>query len=128
MGPRLRFTLELPAALAAQTVPALLLQPLVENSIQHGLEPQVAGGHITVRASQQGMLLCLDVIDTGQGIAPAQDGTATSGRSSFGLQQVRERLAAAYGPSGALKIVAGPAEGTRASVTFPLKTCVPPPL
>jgi hypothetical protein len=122
MGPRLQFTLELPDALAAQTVPALLLQPLVENSIQHGLEPQVAGGHITVRASQQGALLCLDVIDTGQGLAPARDSLATAGHSSFGLQQVRERLAAAYGPLGALKMVATPAEGTRASITFPLKT------
>nr|ACY24687.1 LytS signal transduction histidine kinase [uncultured organism] len=121
MGPRLQFTLELPDALAAQPVPALLLQPLVENSIQHGLEPQVAGGHIAVRASQQGALLCLDVIDTGQGLAPAQDGAATTGRSNFGLQQVRERLAAAYGPLGALKIVATPTGGTAASVTFPLK-------
>ena len=53
MGPRLQFALELPEALATQPVPPLLLQPLVENSIQHGLEPKVEGGRITVRASQE---------------------------------------------------------------------------
>lgn len=121
MGPRLQFTLELPEALAAQPVPALLLQPLVENSIQHGLEPQVAGGHITVRACQDGALLRLDVSDTGQGMVPAQDGAATAGRSRFGLAQVRERLATAYGPLGALKIEANSPTGMRASITFPLQ-------
>jgi hypothetical protein len=51
MGPRLAYTLDLPEALREVPVPPLLLQPLVENAIRHGLEPQVAGGHITVRAS-----------------------------------------------------------------------------
>lgn len=50
MGPRLAYALELPPALAAAPVPVLLLQPLVENSIKHGLEPKVQGGRITVRA------------------------------------------------------------------------------
>jgi LytS/YehU family sensor histidine kinase len=51
MGPRLAFALDLPEALRGVPVPPLLLQPLVENAIRHGLEPQVAGGHIGVRAS-----------------------------------------------------------------------------
>src|SRR3569623_437905 len=50
MGPRLRFTLDLPGALAQDTVPSLLLQPLVENAIQHGLEPKVGGGEVRVAA------------------------------------------------------------------------------
>jgi hypothetical protein len=50
MGPRLHYALDLPADLADQSVPSLLLQPLVENSIKHGLEPKVEGGTITVRA------------------------------------------------------------------------------
>ncbi len=50
MGPRLGYELDLPADLANLSVPALLLQPLVENSIKHGLEPKVEGGTITVRA------------------------------------------------------------------------------
>src|SRR5690606_21211369 len=65
MGPRLAFQLELPPALAAQPVPTLLLQPLVENSIRHGLEPQVQGGRIKVTARQEGEALVLEVLDTG---------------------------------------------------------------
>ena len=54
MGPRLQVTLDLPDALADVPVPPLLLQPLVENAIQHGLEPRVQGGALTVRAWRQG--------------------------------------------------------------------------
>ena len=53
MGPRLRYTLDLPPELATQPVPTLLLQPLVENGIRHGLEPKVDGGSITVRARRR---------------------------------------------------------------------------
>ncbi len=116
MGPRLAYTLDLPPELAQHSVPPLLLQPLVENSIHHGLEPQVAGGRITVSARQQGTLLELLVQDTGQGLnhhSPAGTG--------FGLTQVRERLAALYGNLGAIEVIAAPAGGTRARVTFPLK-------
>ena len=59
MGPRLQFTLLLPPELAQLPVPPLLLQPLVENAIKHGLEPQVAGGHITVQARRNGPQLTL---------------------------------------------------------------------
>jgi LytS/YehU family sensor histidine kinase len=61
MGPRLQFTLHLPPDLALMPVPPLLLQPLVENAIQHGLEPQVAGGHMTVQARRDGTQLTLEV-------------------------------------------------------------------
>ena len=71
MGPRLAYTLELPPELAQHPVPALLLQPLVENSIQHGLEPKVEGGRITVSARREGGQLVLEVADTGVGAAGA---------------------------------------------------------
>ncbi|RYF38602.1 MAG: sensor histidine kinase, partial [Comamonadaceae bacterium] len=71
MGPRLAYTLDLPQELAAQPVPTLLLQPLVENSIQHGLEPKVEGGSITVSARREGTQLVLRVADTGVGLAEA---------------------------------------------------------
>ena len=115
MGPRLAYTLDLPPELAGQPVPPLLLQPLVENSIHHGLEPQVAGGRITVSAHQTGTLLALTVEDTGVGLSD-KHGAGTG----FGLVQVRERLAALYGHSGAIEVIAAPAGGTRARVTFPL--------
>ena len=124
MGARLGYALDLPAPLAQASVPPLLLQPLVENAIRHGLEPQLAGGRITVRAqaTDQGRRLQLCVHDTGPGVDPGAglDATATPG-SGFGLQQVRERLATLYGPEGTLELIAASAGGTSAIVTFPLQ-------
>ena len=92
MGPRLAFHLDLPPELADTPVPALLLQPLVENSIHHGLEPKVQGGRVDVRARLEGALLVLEVDDTGVG----DNGAASDGKG-FGLAQVRERLASLHG-------------------------------
>ena len=129
MGPRLAFALDLPDALRAVPVPPLLLQPLVENAIRHGLEPQVAGGQIDVRASTRpgpgGSLLVLEVVDSGVGLGatPAHD-TDRPG-SHFGLAQVRERLATLYGAQGTLELIAGNTRGTCARVTFPLNSSAP---
>ncbi len=123
MGSRLAYTLDLPDALRDAPVPPLLLQPLVENAIRHGLEPQVEGGHITVRASTRpgpGVpLLVIEVNDTGVGL---QGTMPTPGPGqSFGLTQVRERLATLHGAAGTLDLIAASAGGTSASVVFPLK-------
>jgi hypothetical protein len=99
MGPRLAGTLDLPAELSGLSVPPLLLQPLVENSIKHGLEPSVAGGQIEIAARRDGHALVLSVRDTGVGLGAA----ATQG-SRFGMQQVRERLAALYGDAASLEL------------------------
>jgi len=128
MGPRLAYTLDLPDALRDVPVPPLLLQPLVENAIRHGLEPQVEGGHITVRASTRpgpgGPLLVIEVNDTGVGL---QGTLPTPGPGqSFGLTQVRERLATLHGASGTLDLIAASSGGTSASVVFPLKSAPNP--
>ncbi len=120
MGPRLVYVLDLPPDLAAQPVPALLLQPLVENSIQHGLEPQVAGGRITVSARREGRQLVLEVADTGVGMAPGAALPASA--KGFGVAQVRERLATLYENDFAIDLIAAHARGVRAVVRFPLKT------
>ncbi|WP_298210582.1 histidine kinase [Acidovorax sp.] len=124
MGPRMAYTLDLPEALRHVPVPPLLLQPLVENAIRHGLEPQVEGGHITVRASTRpgpgGPLLVIDVIDTGAGLPATRPTPSTGPSQGFGLAQVHERLATLYGAAGALELIAGSAGGTSASITFPL--------
>jgi sensor histidine kinase YesM len=114
MGERLQTRLALPADLAAYQVPSLLLQPLVENAIKHGLEPNVDGGLIDVTASRQGDVLVIEVRDTGAGLSdpalrarPAlNDGDATNpaAASHFGLVQVRERLANLYGKTAALTL------------------------
>ncbi|WP_300652379.1 histidine kinase [Hydrogenophaga sp.] len=115
MGPRLRYTLELPEALSRQRVPPLLLQPLVENCIRHGLEPSVDGGEIRVSARQGAGGLELEVSDTGVGCEaePA---------AGFGLSQVRERLATAYPGQARLHWHSAPGAGTRALLTLPLPT------
>jgi sensor histidine kinase YesM len=119
MGPRLQVRLDLPAELARLPVPPLLLQPLVENSIKHGLEPQVDGGRIDITARRVGQQLVLDVRDTGAGPGAAATGTDTSG--GFGLVQVRERLATVYGSRASLTLqAAGDAEGgTLATLRLP---------
>ena len=117
MGPRLQARLALPPELASLPVPPLLLQPLVENSIQHGLEPQVEGGRIEVSASREGDRLVLRVRDTGVGL----DAAGTPG-TRFGLVQVRQRLATVYGEAAALRLEsAADAEGgALATLTLPM--------
>ena len=116
MGTRLHCTLTLPPELAQTDVPALLLQPLMENAIRHGLEPKVDGGHIAVSAARDGGRLLLAVRDSGVGWRDA----AAAGHEGFGLTQVRERLAARY--AGAARLDIGPASGggTLATLTLPL--------
>ena len=113
MGPRLHAQLRLPPELAALPVPALLLQPLVENAIRHGLEPKVEGGHIELSAERDGPRLLLAVRDSGLG----WPGTP---REGFGLAQVRERLAALYGAAARLQIGPAAGGGTLATLTLPL--------
>ena len=116
MGPRLQFALDLPADLANQSVPTLLLQPLVENSIKHGLEPKVEGGTITVRARLAGKnMLCLEVSDTGVGF----DSTAAAS-SGFGLAQVQERISAAYEDKGRVEQTSAPGQGATTLLYLPI--------
>jgi len=129
MGPRLSYTLDLPEALREVPVPPLLLQPLVENAIRHGLEPKVEGGHILVRAqvlegSPLGTPgpLQIEVADTGVGLGLPPGLPAAGPGQSFGLAQVRERLATLYGDEGNIKLIANYSGGTSTLVTFPLKS------
>ena len=134
MGPRLQVTLDLPEPLRDLAVPPLLLQPLVENSIRHGLEPKVAGGRIEVRAEQRGNRLLLTVRDTGVGLTesavrsagcgePSARAAGPAGRHShYGTQHVAARLATMYGNQARFTLAAapGPDGGTLAVVDLPL--------
>ncbi|MGE0100494.1 MAG: sensor histidine kinase, partial [Hydrogenophaga sp.] len=113
MGPRLRYTLDLPESLAGQSVPPLLLQPLVENCIRHGLEPSREGGEMRVSVRQGPGGLELEVSDTGVGCEP-------SPQPGFGLSQVRERLDTAYAGRARLDWHSHPGGGTRTLLTLPL--------
>lgn len=130
MGPRMAFELDLPPALATASVPRFILQPLVENAIRHGLEPQVAGGRIEVQARAEGAQLLLMVRDNGSGISelaladaarPLQaDGAQVD--PSWGLSHVRQRLATLYGPRAGMRITPLPTGGTCVVLTLPFTT------
>ena len=127
MGPRLAYTLELPAELGAQPVPTLLLQPLVENSIRHGLEPKVAGGSVRVAARREGSTVVIDVSDTGVGQrdAPSGDPPPPDATGGFGIAQVQERLATLYGSAAHFEFTSVPGEGARTRLRFPMQAAPP---
>jgi two-component sensor histidine kinase len=116
-GPRLRVEIDAgPDVLGAQ-VPYLLLQPLVENSLRHGLSPD-RGGRVAVRARRAGAALRLEVEDDGRGLPPD---AFHCGREGVGLANTREHLRQLYGPDQALHIGPGPAGGVLVRVQLPLR-------
>ena len=128
MGPRMAFELDLPPALATASVPRFILQPLVENAIRHGLEPQVSGGRIEVQTRAEGAQLLLSVRDNGSGISelaladaarPLHTDSAQAG-SSWGLSHVRQRLHTLYGPRAGMHISHVAMGGTCVVLTLPL--------
>ena len=117
LGRRLRYQLDLPEALQQATVPAMLLQPLVENAIKHGIEPKIGGGAIAVTARSTNGSLELEVADTGLGLPPDHDPDHSS--DSYGLVHVRDRLRALYGSHASLRLQANKPQGTLATVRIP---------
>jgi Histidine kinase len=117
MGSRLRYRIEIPPELEALPLPPMLIQPLVENAIKHGLERKVGGGEVVVRAVRTGDAIMLTVGDDGLGVRTASPGTPTG----IGLANLRQRLAALYGSSARLT-VEDARPGTRVTVTLPAAT------
>lgn len=117
LGERLRVTLDLPAPLAGRPFPPLMLGSLIENAIQHGIEPKRDGGelHVTARALDGG--LALAVSDTGIGLHAAAAGQ-TSG-TGLGLSSLRERLLLLYGPAARLDVTANAQGGVNAVIWVP---------
>jgi signal transduction histidine kinase len=128
MGDRLHYELDLPEACRNIEVPALVLQPLVENAIKHGIETALKGGEIHVRARLEDQTLQLTVTDTGVGIdqtAIRDTNTAmnTSQANGFGLSNLRDRLAHGYGPAATLNISSrdnSGQTGTEVTIQLPL--------
>ncbi len=102
----------------AASVPPLLVQPLLENALEHGLA-RARGGHVRVTARQSGDRLEIEVADDGPGFGT--DGDATR-RAGVGLTNVRERLALLYGASGTLECGDGEGGGGRVRVRLPWRT------
>ncbi len=97
LGDRLVFDISIAPELSRHHVPPLLLQPLVENAVRHGIAPSVEGGVVRVRGWREGDCICLSVSDSG-------GGTGEAGGSGEGLDNVRRRLHALYGERAALTL------------------------
>jgi hypothetical protein len=116
MGSRLSYRLDLPDSLRERAVPPMLLQPLVENAIIHGLEPTIAGGEIVVTAAMFGGELELAVRDTGLGLEAGGNGSGTQ----VGVANTRARLHGLYGERARLDLAPAQPQGTLARLTLPM--------
>ncbi|HXU67189.1 MAG TPA: histidine kinase [Casimicrobiaceae bacterium] len=116
MGQRLRWRIDVPAPLRDLAVPPMLLQPIVENAVKHGIEPSLAGGKIVVSGSREGSMLVLRVADTGGGFRT----TSAVGSGGIGLANLRARLATAYGEDASLILEDLSPHGTRATLRVPI--------
>ncbi len=116
-GPNLTVDKDIGADTLDLAVPSLILQPLVENSIRHGLAGKVGGGTITLRAARLPGRVVIDVVDDGVGM-PGDPFERATGRG-IGLRNVNERLRVIYGASCQLRIASVPGQGTSVHLEIP---------
>ena len=104
--------MDIAPGLAYFELPPMLLQPVVENAIRHGLEPKVEGGEVAVRAWREEGDVRIEVRDTGVGFAPTT-------RGGLGLTNLRDRLRLLYGERAGLDIREAEPSGTVVTVRLP---------
>jgi LytS/YehU family sensor histidine kinase len=117
MGERLSYSIDVPSDLASHEVPAMLLQPIVENAVKHGIEPQMNGGMVCVEAKQDGDQLVVMVRDNGVGFV-------TDSKESIGLGAIRERLAVQFGDAAQLEISRTDTQWTQVGIRIPMTASV----
>jgi two-component system LytT family sensor kinase len=128
-GEKLRVVKEIAEETLAVLVPSMMLQPLIENSIKHGLEPRIGGGTVTLRSRMltDGRLL-LEVEDDGIGMDVEREGGANavgqvgagSGAGGIGMRNVRERVGVMYGNAAEVEVVSRPGRGTKVTLVLPM--------
>jgi sensor histidine kinase YesM len=116
MGERLSFTIDVPQALRAHPFPPMLLMTVVENAIEHGLEPRADGGSVALAAHRAGDSLVVTVTDTGNGLAGRGPSRPADG---VGVANLRNRLAAMYGTRGQFRLEDAAPHGARATIELP---------
>lgn len=116
-GSRLAVQMQIPPDLLAARVPNLILQPLLENAIRHGIEPHAKPGIIELRAQCANGELTLDVSDNGAGVSDAN-----SINEGVGLSNTRTRLRSLYGGAHRFELCNRPEGGLRVRVTIPYQT------
>jgi two-component system LytT family sensor kinase len=119
-GPKLRIEKAIDPETLDVVVPSMLLQPLVENSIKHGLSPKIGEGRLLLRSSRQDGHTIIDIIDNGVGVTKQQAEHANLAKGSgIGLQNVNERLRVIYGANYQLQLDSVPGEGTCVRIVIP---------
>ena len=125
-GEKLRVVKEIAEETLDVVVPSMLLQPLIENSIKHGLEPRINGGTVTLRSRITGRRLVLEVEDDGLGIPPERvviDDPSTAVRRpglGVGMRNVRERMQVLYGGLATVEMNGRPGRGTQVMLSMPI--------
>lgn len=111
---RLRTTYEVDRETRSALVPNLLLQPIVENAVHHGIAPHASGGEVVIRSRRSGSSLRIEVVDDGEGPGDGDEG--------IGLQNTRLRLDQLYGDAARFSLESVGERGTRAVVEIPFHT------
>ena len=117
-GDRLQVSIDVPSEVRSLFVPPLVLQPLIENAIRHGISRSSKSGRIRVAARTDGQQLVVDVEDDGPGLTRDRSSRGTG----TGHSNLRMRLQELYGDAGDLIVSTGPNGGYTASVAMPVRT------
>jgi len=112
MEDRLNYRIDMPDSIKELPFPPMLVQPLVENAIKHGLEPKIEGGEVWIHGVEDGEVLRLEIADTGVGMYKR-------GASGLGLSNIRERLKSLYGDKGRLILEENRPSGLKAIIEVP---------
>jgi sensor histidine kinase YesM len=113
MGNRLIYRIDVQPDLLSMMVPPLLLQPLVENAVEHGIDPKPEGGSIVITAGATEGMLQLEISDSGNGITP-------SSRLGVGMNNIRERLNLLYNGEALFQVLPNSPHGTIIRLTIPM--------
>ncbi|MGA9061138.1 MAG: histidine kinase [Terracidiphilus sp.] len=100
-------------------VPSILLQPLIENSIKHGLEPRIRGGTVTLRSRLEDDRILIEVADDGVGMSARPHSASRGAGAGIGMKNVQERLEVLYGRQARFNVVSNPGRGTLVSIEIP---------
>jgi two-component system LytT family sensor kinase len=118
-GEKLRVEKEIDPQTLDMMVPSILLQPLIENSIKHGLEPRINGGTVTLRSQLNGERVLIEVLDDGVGMQERPASALRRTGAGIGIKNVRERLEVLYGGEARFDVVSNPGRGTSVSIELP---------
>ncbi|WP_199430057.1 sensor histidine kinase [Qaidamihabitans albus] len=122
LGDRLRVQVRVAPEVLAVAIPYLVLQPVVENAVRHGIEPRGGGGTVQVRGEAEGADCVISVEDDGVGMHPAKAERLLAGNgaaASMGIANVDRRLRNVYGPWFGLVVETAEGDGTRVIVRVP---------